>query len=259
MVERETEPAPDALRAFLWGKRQSRRHAATHDVRICGTLLSVHAISLDISARGVLLRIPVEALAPEAALDDEVDPFLLVQTHIRGSCLATFKGRRVKAHLEVVRLDFRAEEPGFLFLGCRFARPLVDKQLKRFGLKPGDVGPEPHGLPSEMVPMRAADDPVVCRIGGGVKGERTLFEGRVLGFGEETMCVRVDGASVGNVASRLQDKPFQLGILEGDKVAWKTGAILQTIGFLDEIDALELGLVIDKAPGAGVRALFRAA
>ena len=259
MVAPDQPTEPDALRAFLWGKRQSRRHAATHDVRIQGSIRGFKALSLDLSAGGVLLRVPIHALAPDAAEDGDVDPFLLVQTHLHGPIMAHFKSRRVKTHLELVRLDFRAEEPEFLFLGCRFSRPLDPKQLRRFGLTPRDVRPELHCLPSEMVPLRAADDPVVCRLAGGVRGERNLFEGRVLGLGKKTMCVRIDGASVDRVAAQLRGQSFHVGLLDGDKVTWRTGAQLQTIGFLEEDGVLELGLLIEKPPRRDVRALFRAA
>lgn len=247
----------DPLRAFLWGKRQSCRHALAVNVSVKGSLQTVTALSIDLSAMGVLLRVPVADLAPEAA-DGDVDPFILAETHFRGSCAAQFKSQRVKVHLELVRLDYRPDEPDYLFLGFRFARPLDDKQLKRFGLTPSSVGPESHGRPSEMLALRAADDPVACRIYNKGDPGKPMFEGTVLGVGRRSLCVQLDEADVGLIAKRLRGVKARIEVLDGDQVAWESAAAMQAIGFAeDPADGLELGMIVDDAPSRELRRRFR--
>jgi len=258
MSASSTPPARDPLRAFLWGKRQAHRHALALDVLVRGTLKPISAMSLDLSASGVLLRVPTRDLEPQAASDGDVDPFLLAQTHFRGPCRVQFKKPRIKTHVEMVRLDFRADDPGFLYLGCRFTRPLDGKQLKRLGLEPDHCGPEVHGLPSEMLPLRAADDPVVCRVFASATTEEPLFEAFLIGAGRKSLCMRLDEADVAVLAGKLRGEKLRVEVLEGDDVDWTTGAKLQAIGFLDDVDgALELGLLVNKRPSRALRRKFR--
>jgi len=252
------KPSTDPLRAFLWGKRQSARHPLALDVEVRGTLASVPAMSLDVSASGVLLRVCAAALTPEAAQDGDVDPFVLAETHFRETCLIHFKQRRVKAQVQMVRLDYRPEEPEFLYLGFRFSRGLEPKQLRRLGLRPARCGPEAHGLPSEMVTLRAADDPLVCRVYSNGHAKKPMFEGRLLGVGNKTVCLRVDGIDLAMIAKRLRNAKVRVEVLDGDQVDWETGAHLQAIGLLSEPGyPLELGLVVDTPPGDALRQKFR--
>jgi hypothetical protein len=258
MDESSPPNAPDPLRAFLWGKRQSRRHPLAMDVDVRGTLCEIAAMSLDLSACGVLLRVPTAALAPDAAAEGSVDPFLLVETHFRGSCPAHFRKSGVKVHVEVVRLDLRSDEPEYLYLGCRFSRPLDDEQLQEFALAPEDVAAELHALPSEMMDLRAAGDPCICRLYAERDATVPAFEGEVLGIGEDTMCLRVEGHHAPLAALGLCAKRIRVEVFTGDQVEWRCGAWLKTIGFPDKgLSELELGLVLDKAPGPALRQRFR--
>lgn len=246
----------DPLRAFLWGKRAAIRHPLALDVEVKGAQKAVRAVSQDLSAGGVLLRFAVADLAPGGTRDAELDPFLLAETHFRGACVARFRRRRLKVHLELVRLDFRPDEADHLFVGFRFARPLIDKQLRRLGLEPAQCGPEAHGLPSELVELRAADDPVVGRLHVG--GGGTPYEGSILGLSKRALCLRLDGADIGEVARTVHGAALRLDVLDGDSVQWTSHARLQTIGLLDDApDALELGLVLDTAPNRALRKHFR--
>jgi hypothetical protein len=249
----------DPLRAFLWGKRASCRHPLALEVAVKGSLKSVPAMSLDLSAVGVLLRVPIAALAPAAAGGD-VDPYTLAATHFRGTCPAQFKTRRVKVHIELVRLDYRPEEQGFLFLGFRFARPLDEKQLKRFGLAPESVGPESHGRPSDMVSLRAADDPVSCLIFNNGDPSRAMFEGLLLGVGERSLCISLPDGDVGILAKRLRGVKTRIQVLDSGQVAWESAAWLQAIGFAESAkDGLELGMIVADPPTAALRKRFRSA
>ena len=257
MEEPRSRDHPDALRAFLWGKRQSRRHSFALDVDVRGVFDEIAAMSIDISAAGVLLRVPTAALAPEAAQEGEVDPFLLVQTHLRGSCRAHFRKCDVTVHVEVVRLDVRVDEPDFVYVGCRFAHPLDREQLRRFALAPEECAPEPHGLPSEMMPLRAANDPCVCRLYEVAGSPAPVFEGEVLAIGGDTLCMRVEGHHATLAAVGLGGKELRVDVLEGDEVNWTTSAWLQTIGFPgDDLSELELGLLTDTPPGPNLRRRF---
>ena len=251
---------PDALRAFLWGKRGSRRHPLALDVEVQAAFGDLQAMSIDVSGGGVLLRVPVAALAPDAAADGDVDPYLLVQTHFRGPCVARFPKCGVKAHIEAVRLDLRADEPDFLYVGCKFSRPLDAKQLRRFGLGAEECAAEIHALPSELMPLHAANDPCVARlfvVGG---PNRPVFEGRVLAIGEGTLCMRVEGDHATLAAVGLGAKRLRIEVLAGDKVAWDASAWLRTIGFPSEDPTeLELGLVTVENPGAALDNWFEAA
>lgn len=254
MTRSPTHDSSDPLRAFLWGKRQSCRYSMALDVAVRGALSSFTALSIDLSATGVLLRVPVDQLQPESAGSHEVDPFTLAETHFRGACLANFKRRRVKVHLELVRLDFRPDEPGFLFLGFRFARPLDAKQLKRFGLSPDSTRAEEHGRPAEMLSLRANGDPVACRIFNNGDSSRPMFEGRVLGVGPKSLCVRLSDGDVGLVAKRLRGAKVRVEVMDGGQPMWDSPALLQAIGFESGASSdLELGFVLHKNPTRRVR------
>jgi hypothetical protein len=247
---------PDPLRAFLWGKRQSRRHALVLDVALEGTLGAIPAMSLDVSAGGVLLRVPTDALNPRAASDGDVDPFMLVQTHLRGACRARFEKCDVKAHVEVVRLDLRPTEPEFLYVGCRFSRALDEEQLRRFALDPKQCAPELHALPSDMMPWRARGDACIGALYA--DDDQPCFEGEVLGIGPSTLCLRLQDASEASTAANLGARELRLEVFEGDRVDWETGARLSTIGFPNDGRAgLELGLVVNGTPGKALRRRFR--
>ena len=86
-----------------------------------------------------------------------------------------------------------------------------------------------------------------------------LFEGQIQGLGTNTLCLRLDDACVESVAASLRGAPFSVGVLEGDKLNWKSPAQLQTIGFLDGGTSLELGLVLAKKTRRRLRARFEAA
>lgn len=244
----------DPLRAFLWGKRAAIRHPLALDVVVNGAQGATRAVSLDVSASGVLLRFPVEALTPRGAAA-EVDPFVIAETHFRGTPVARFRRRRVKVHLELVRLDYRQDDPDHLYVGFRFARPLASRQLQKLGLDPSRCGSEAHGLPSQMVELRAAGDPPTCCLRD---GDTVLFEGHALGLGKQSLCVRLDTADLADVAGRLSNRTATLDVFEGDAPLWSGGAKLQSIGLLDDApDALELGLVLDERPGAELKRRFR--
>jgi hypothetical protein len=239
----------DPLRAFLWGKRRAIRHPVALGVEVQGSQRPVTGLSLDVSAGGAMLRFDLDDLMPSAA--DEVDPFLLAQTHFRGPRLARFRRHRLKVHLELVRLDYRPDAPDHLFVGVRFARPLSEKQLRKLGLDPTLCGPESHGLPSELVELRAVDDPVVCRIYNLGDAQHPMFEGLLLGRGDGTLCVRLDDTDLGVVGKRLRDDAVRIEVLDGDQPDWEAQARLQAIGLLNHPPgALELGLVVheSKAP-----------
>jgi hypothetical protein len=247
----------DPLRAFLWGKRASCRHALAVAVTVRGSLKPVTAVSMDLSAMGVLLRVSVASLAPRAG-DDGIDPFTLAETHFRGHCPAQFKKQRVKVHMELVRLDYRPDEPEHLFLGFRFMHPLDARQLKRFGLAPSSVGPESHGRPSEMLALREADDPISCRIFNNGDRSRPMFEGLLLGVGERSLCIELPDADVGVLAKRLRGVKACVEVLEGDQVAWESAAWMQAIGFAeDPARGLELGMILETAPSRGLQKRFR--
>ena len=252
-----TTTSADPLRAFLWGKRQSCRHALAVDVSIRGSLVPVSALSIDISAMGVQVRVPLAALTPDSAAGD-VDPFILAETHFRGPCPAQFKSRKVKVHVELVRLDYRPDEPDHLFLGFRFSHPLDARQLKRFGLSPSSVRPESHGRPSEMLSLRAADDPVPCRIYNNGDPSRPMFEGQVLAVGSRSLSVLLDDADIALIAKRLRGVKARIEILDGDQTAWESATWLQAIGFGDTPEAgLELGLIVETQPSPALRRRFR--
>ena len=249
-------PATDPLRSFLWGKRYAIRHPLALGVRVQGSQGALPAVSLDVSAGGVLLRFNVDDLVPASAPDGDLDPFVLVETHFRGSCVARFIRRRLKVHLDLVRLDYRPDEPGYLFVGFRFSRPLAEKQLRRLGLDPARCGGEAHGLPSELVELRAADDPIVGSLH--LEGDAPVIEGSVLGLGKRSLCMRVEHADLADVARRLHGSGLRVDVHEGDQVGWTSRARLQTIGILDDAPgALELGLVLDDAPSRALRKRFR--
>lgn len=246
----------DPLRAFLWGKRAAIRHALALAMEVQGTQCPVRAISLDLSAGGVLLRVPVASLTPDGEDGAEVDPFVLAETHFRGPCVARFKRHRLKVHLELVRLDYRPDEREHLFLGFRFSRPLAERQLRKLGLDPATCGAEAHGLPSDLVELRAADDPIVGRLTAA--GDDHPIEGGILGLSKRGLCLRLDDADVASVARRLHGRDLRVDVLDGDEVQWTSHARLQTIGLLDDApDAVELGLVLDTAPSRALRKHFR--
>lgn len=258
VAEQPTPDSPDALRAFLWGKRQSRRHPLALDVYVRGALGEIAAMSMDLSADGVLLRIAASALAPDAAVEGEVDPFLLVQTHFRQACPAEFRKAGVTAHIEVVRLDVRPEDPDFVYVGCRFSHPLKAEQLRRFSLDLEECASELHVLPSEMMPLQAAGDPCVCRLYDVGGMSEPIFEGTVLGIGEGTLCMRVEGHHATLAAVGLCARELRIEVLTGDKVDWETPAWLQTIGFPgNDTSELELGLVTETVPNKKLRRRFR--
>jgi hypothetical protein len=241
---------PDPLRAFLWGKRRSRRHPLVLDVELRAPLGTIPAMSVDVSAGGALLRVPTSRLAPEAAADGEVDPLLLVQTHFRQACRARFRQRRVDVHLEVVRLDLRPTEPDFLYLGCRFSRPLDEEQLRRFALRPADCASELHALPSDMTPLRLRGAAWIALVYGEDEADRPAIAGRILGIGDATLCLGVDDAAAASAAVALRTQALRMEVTKGGGVVWRSGARLKAIGFLDDPRAgLELGFVVDQPFG----------
>lgn len=260
VAEQPPSDSPDALRAFLWGKRQSRRHPLALDVDVTGALGVIAAMSMDVSADGVLLRIAASDLAPQAAADGEVDPFLLVQTHFRQACPAEFRKAGVKAHIEVVRLDVRPEERDFVYMGCRFSHPLEEEQLRRFSLAPEECTSELHALPSEMMPLQAAGDPCVARLYDLEGPSSPVFKGTLLGIGDGTLCMRVAGHHATLAAVGLGARELLVEVLTGDQVDWETSAWLQTIGFPGaDTTELELGLITETAPKRKLKKRFRQA
>lgn len=244
----------DPLRAFLWGKRAAIRHPLALALEVHGAQHPVRAISMDVSAGGLLLRVPVADLQPDDMTD--VDPFVLAETHFRGPCVARFKRHRLKVHLELVRLDYRPDEREHLYVGFRFSRPLMEKQLKKLGLDPSSCGAEAHGLPSDLVELRAAGDPVVGRLVA--SGVDQVLEGGILGLNKRGLCLRLDEADIAAVASTLHGRELRIDVLEGDEVQWTSHARLQTLGLLDDApNAVELGLVLETAPSRALRKHFR--
>ncbi len=250
-------PRTDPLRAFLWGKRQSQRHALAIDVDIKGVYGTLEAHTVDLSATGLLMRVPESALKPESAEAGEVDPFVLVQTHFRNPFAIRLRQSGVRAQVELVRLDIRLDEPGYLFLGCRFSRPLVRSQLRKFGLSVDEVKAEAHALPSDMVPLRAGPKRLLTRIRE-VDTQDALCDGKVLGIGEGTLCAKVAHGDAAEVANRLRHRRLTADVLLDGEVLWSTGARLQAIGFLDDTpDALELGLIVDTEPDPKLKLRFK--
>ncbi|MDF1701586.1 MAG: PilZ domain-containing protein [Planctomycetota bacterium] len=248
----------DPLRAFLWGKRSAIRHPLALDVEVRGSQTPLRGISLDLSSGGVLLRFPVEVLQPGAAAGADIDPFVLAETHFRGACVARFRRHRLKVHLELVRLDYRPDDRQYCYVGFRFARPLMEKQLRKLGLDPACCGAEAHGLPSQLVDLRAADDPVVCRIYNGGDDVHPMFEGTVLGLAKRALCLRLEDGKLALVDKRLRRVRVRVEVLEGDQPIWDSHARLQAIGLLeDDPEALELGLVLEEAPSRALRQRFR--
>ncbi len=254
----QTQTHSDPLRAFLWGKRHSQRHALAVDVDIRGVFGSIEALTVDVSASGVLMRVAESTLKPSSADAGEVDPFVLVQTHFRSPFAMRFRQSGVKVHAELVRLDMRIDEPGFLFLGCRFARPLVRSQLRKFGLTVEECKAEAHALPSEMVPLRAGPEVLMANLHEEGKPDEVIFGGTVLGIGEGTLCMKVCNGDAAVVANKLRHRYFKAQVYVGDEILWTTGARLQAMGFLDDDpNALELGLLVDTEPDPKLKLRFR--
>ncbi len=243
-------PHTDPLRMFLWGKRDSLRHVMAMRVELRTSQGPLEAVSVDVSATGVMLRVGIDALQPHP--DAAVEPVALVQTWFRDVFRARFPSCKVRVDARLIRVSLRGDDPGWLYLGCSFQKRLKRSQLRRFGLTLEDCASEAdmHGLPSEMLPHErdAAREVLIKLQGFSENGKsKAVISGRVEGIGDRTVCVRLEGADASRLSTSLRAGPLKTHwTVEGDTL-WRTRAELRIVGFPeDDSGALEVGLVTHR-------------
>ena len=251
---------PDPLRAFLWGKRQSRRHAVALPVSLRGTQGRVPAHAVDLSAHGVLLRLTERDLIEAQPDLPPTDSVVLLQTHFRGAFRMLFSSCGVKADGELVRVAIESEADGELLVGARFLRPLSRRKLRRFGLGADACVPESelHVPPSGVLPFELAEgEDLQLELYRSASARKLLYAGRVVGLGDRTLCALLPDADAGEVAARLSARPLAMRVLRNTDEVWRTEARLMVIGFPASERGVELGLVTESDADPALRRAFR--
>jgi hypothetical protein len=126
-----TPPPDDPLVRWLSGKRRSERVEVDMTVAL---QVSDHALSArvqDLSAHGVLVAFPVEAL--EEGPSDVAGVLQAVDDLFGEGFLVAFPGGRVRRRAAIVRLG-PPDLDGTIRIGCRFSRPLRPSEFARLGV-----------------------------------------------------------------------------------------------------------------------------
>lgn len=221
MSRNDEAPADDPLRAFLSGKRRSERHPVLFRVALSGGGQAVHGRTVDVSAGGVLIRVPDEEVGASGPPPPLLDLLGLVEKHLQGEIEIAFPEISVRVPGTLVRMTVPPGEGGYFLLGCRFARPLAPAERERL-------------LPAETA---AARGPLALAPRPGATVQALVFverpdlagplAGLVVGVESGRFDVRFDSAAAstaGAAESLLGDRTARVRLLEGGALLWEGAA-----------------------------------
>jgi hypothetical protein len=227
-VERPRDESQDANWTFLWGKRRWRRHAVALRAEIRANGASLPAVVADASAGGALVSVSEQAVLralgkPERGVLGGLPELLGRGFGIRIS------SRRVTTTATLVRVTWRQDDPGRLYLGCRFDRPLQARELRRLGLSAAVCGPErgQQARPSSEMALHApADRPVLLEIRD---ESRLLLAGPLLAAEGRSVATELSPGDPTEAAARLGRHTLRIVARANDQVLWTDQAYLLAI------------------------------
>lgn len=126
-------PATDPLRVFLSGKRRFTRIAVDLQVALTYAGTRLRGRVLDLSQGGALVCVTAEEMRRVGGGPEEVLSSLVREFSSGFDVRFIEKGTRARAEMVRLSLPTAPDEDEF-FLGCRFRRPLSNRQAQRLGL-----------------------------------------------------------------------------------------------------------------------------
>jgi len=244
----------DPLRVFLSGKRSAKRHMVQVPVTLGGARGSLPALTVDVSAGGVLLKIADHALARQPR---GFDVIALVDSHLGGGFDVVFAADQIVLEAEVVRLAIPPGEPDSLYVGARWTHPPSAEQLAALGIDERHLS---RGIPLDDLPYepRAHQATSALVTDALATGGGPCFAGTVMGLGPRALAVCVVGADPVDVGARLDGRTLAVSVLRHGRAVWLCSGQLVTVRYVDVAGGgLELGLLLASRAPLRVRHRFR--
>ena len=250
------DQGPQEAWAFLWGKRRWRRQPTSLSAQ-CG--LKAHSITaraVNVSAGGVLLRIPaaeVEAVIPAG---ESASVFALYEFFARTFAVRLGAEDRDR-EVEGVRIDWHPDEPGTIYVGCRLAETLTEEDIEALGLEARIRFPEAGSSvrPADEMPWQARPD-TSPRLRTRSSAREAWRDGTLRAMDGRSVAFTVKGAEPTGLVAELAHEPLHVRVCRGDLVVWDTTAWLLSVR-LAEDGGLEVIVRTDAKPDEDVRGLFR--
>lgn len=246
----------DPLRVFLSGKRSSARLSVDLPVRLGGRLGPLDGGTVDVSAGGALLYLPLGALGP---VEGAGDLFARVEANLGGGFDLRFAQAGVVLESEVVRLVMPPDDPSHLYLGVRFPHAPTPAQLAALGL--GGRAPEADAsLPLEALPLVPRPGrrtrALLC---GRAPGEaESWFQGEAVALGARALGLRLERAPTADLSRWLGAGPMETILFQAGLPVWRSPADLLAVRCMDRPSGtVEAGLLLAGAPPRRVRRAFR--
>jgi hypothetical protein len=137
--EHDAEVFERIIKSYFAGKRDAVRTYKLLDIEIVGKRGLFHAVAVDISRSGVLLRIQDPSFANDKEMDQIMPYTARVWFHFEGGFEAVFAGGDVRLQADVVRVTgYVGRGERLIFVGCRFRRPLEKHECERLGIEFGE-------------------------------------------------------------------------------------------------------------------------
>ncbi len=132
----EPEVIEKILRGYFSGKRDAIRTSKFLDVQVKGKRGSFHAMAVDISRTGILLRI----VDSDFATPDEANHLMpytaRVWYHFEGGLTVSFPEVEVVAKADVVRVTgYCGRGNSLILIGCRFRTAIDEKSCDAIGIE----------------------------------------------------------------------------------------------------------------------------
>jgi hypothetical protein len=244
--------------SFLWGKRRSKRHTASLDVRVWSRNASVTARTVDLSALGALIEISDGDLCRLAG--QPPGSVLAAMDRIFGApFLLEFRRRRVNVEAKPVRITLSPDGVGVLFLGCQFRESLGRARLRRLGLDPEQCGSESgaYAQTGDEMSLRADPDrPVTLSISPVADGKEPapLYVGTLAAASDRSVACALPDFEPSEVVRRLRGHPLVLRASVDGTRLWMETAYVLAVRRLRRPVGLEVVFLADAPPASEVLA-----
>lgn len=240
----------DPLRAFLSGKRTAKRHTLCETVVITGRAVQLLAETVDVSANGVQIRLPLQDALPGVTGAVEVAAFAWLHSAFEDGIQIAIPNARISVRADPVRTAVDADRGTHLLIGCRLRRDLTDDELLRLGLRPEACGPEnpvSDAAPAELDAERIeSGKPIPVRLHD-AQGAELLFEGEVVALGAQSLTVLLRDAEPQDILTKLDCLELYFEVFQGKRSVWASRAVVTALPQPTE-HGIELGLWSDTGP-----------
>jgi hypothetical protein len=253
----------DSAWSFLWGKRRWRRYGVDLDAEIRWQQGRLPARVKDLSMGGALLEVQRAELMEALARLGRA-PTNKIHTLFEPPILVRFGSGRVTASSDMVRVAWRPEAPGLVYVACRFRCSLTPDDVHELGVEPKTCAAESGflAIPSDKMPLQvnvAADATLqvfLCTEGDAPKAGRPAFAGPLVAMNRAALAFQLSARDADEVVGQLSSRPFDVRVVVRGRTLWSGEAWLLAVRVRECAPDLEVVVYAKDEPGEALRGLF---